>query len=526
MPASTGPTSPRLDDLSLQQLAEFFPGPSWIAAREGTCVFVNDEWRRHTGCMVSEMRELEILDWVHYEDRERVTEELVQARGREHEARFECRLRSADSEPHWFDMRLLPLRDARGHVKAWFGSCTDIQAARTAVALRAASEAQEAQLRALVSNMSEGLIVADAQGHLIDWNPAALKIHGFAATDDMRRHVSTFTRNFIVRTLEGTIVPFENWPIPRLLRGEEVRDLEVQLERLDRPQSFIMIYNGSLLRNADGSPSMVLLTIHEVTERRRKDAQIARLNAELEARVLERTLELRAANAELESFAYAVSHELRAPLRAMNGFGNALLEDCAPGLDETARGYIANILAASLSMGALVDGLLQLSRNTRGNLERQECDLSALAESVLADLARAEPLRAVKCSIEPGLRVLGDPRLIEGVLRNLLGNAWKYTARTAEPVIHFHTSQLEGQACFVVEDNGSGFALEHADKLFRPFQRLHRQDEFPGIGIGLATVQRIIHRHGGWIQARAYVGKGAQFYFTLSPTKSGDGGRS
>lgn len=252
-----------------------------------------------------------------------------------------------------------------------------------------------------------------------------------------------------------------------------------------------------------------------VAKRRQTMAEILRLNADLERRVEARTAELKAANQELDSFAYAVSHDLRAPLRAMSGFSQALVEDYGGKLDGEARVYLEQIILASKKMGELVDGLLTLSRSTRGERRHDTVDLSALAEILLGELALQEPARRVAWRVEPGLRVEGDNAMIEVVMRNLLGNAWKYTARTAEPLIRVYAEMVDGERFYCVADNGAGFAMAHAGKLFQPFQRLHRQDEFPGIGIGLATVQRIVHRHGGAIRAQGEPGKGATFCFSL-----------
>jgi signal transduction histidine kinase len=254
-----------------------------------------------------------------------------------------------------------------------------------------------------------------------------------------------------------------------------------------------------------------------VAGRQRTLQELLRLNAELERRVEARTIELTAANRELESFAYAVSHDLRAPLRAMTGFSQALAEDYGDRLDGEARVFLEQITIAVRKMGELIDGLLTLSRSTRGELRRDRLDLSALAEAILDELARGEPERRVQWQIEPRLAARGDERMIGVVLRNLLGNAWKYTAKTAEPLIRFFLRQQDGDHFFCVADNGAGFDMDHADKLFQPFQRLHRQDEFPGLGIGLATAQRIIHRHGGSLQAASAPGQGATFSFSLPP---------
>ncbi len=252
-----------------------------------------------------------------------------------------------------------------------------------------------------------------------------------------------------------------------------------------------------------------------VAARRRTLEELRRLNASLERRVAERTAELSAANRELDSFAYAVSHDLRAPLRAMSGFAQALVEDFAGQLGGEARTYLEQIALASRRMGELIDGLLTLSRSTRGGMNHDLIDLSGMARRLLADLARGEPDRTVAWEVADCLEARGDARMLEVVLSNLLGNAWKYTARTAAPRLRVYAEARGGGHWFCVADNGAGFDMAHAARLFQPFQRLHRQEEFPGMGIGLATVQRIVHRHGGRIEAHGEPGRGAVFSFTL-----------
>lgn len=253
----------------------------------------------------------------------------------------------------------------------------------------------------------------------------------------------------------------------------------------------------------------------DITQRKADEEKIREFNTSLERIVHERTAELTAANQELDAFAYAVSHDLRAPLRAMSGFAQALTEDYGAALTAEAHSYLEQINIASRKMGELIEGILVLSRITRGELRRDVVDISALATRRLEESMRAEPGRQVAVDIAPRLVARGDARMIEAALDNLLGNAWKYTGHAAAPAIRVYGEDRAGKHWTCIADNGAGFDMAHADRLFKPFQRLHRQDEFPGIGIGLATVQRIVHRHGGEIAATGVPGQGATFCFTL-----------
>jgi signal transduction histidine kinase len=253
----------------------------------------------------------------------------------------------------------------------------------------------------------------------------------------------------------------------------------------------------------------------EIQERRHAEAEVRELNQTLELRVEERTAQLSAVNRELDAFAYSVSHDLRAPLRAIDGFSQALQEDCGAQLDGTARDYLQRVRKGCTRMGHLIEDLLQLSRLTRRELERREVDLSSLANEAAGELRAGAPQRVAIFTIAPGLRASGDQTLLRAVLDNLLGNAFKFTALRPEAHIEFGSLHQDGQPVFFVRDNGAGFDMQYADKLFGTFQRLHGTEAFEGTGIGLATVQRIITRHGGRIWAEAAVDQGATFYFTL-----------
>jgi light-regulated signal transduction histidine kinase (bacteriophytochrome) len=235
----------------------------------------------------------------------------------------------------------------------------------------------------------------------------------------------------------------------------------------------------------------------------------------LEQRVRARTAQLEAANQELETFAYSVSHDLRAPLRAMNGWSLTLVEDFGAQLNDEARRHLGRVRSEAQRMGQLIDDLLQLSRVTGAPLDRGYVDLTAVARSIADNLRDMHAGRQIEFVIQPGLTASGDARLLEVALTNLLNNAAKFTGKQAEARIEVGRTEHEGQPAFYVRDNGAGFDMAYARSLFGPFQRLHSAAEFPGSGIGLATVQRIIHRHGGRVWAEAQVDQGATFYFRL-----------
>lgn len=272
---------------------------------------------------------------------------------------------------------------------------------------------------------------------------------------------------------------------------------------------------GRTIYGADGTPLRMSGICIDVTERVRLDEELKRHREHLEELVSERTAELEVANRELESFAYSVSHDLRGPLRAMAGFGAVLLEDYGEKLDEEGRGHIARIRSAAGRMSELINGLLDLSRVTRRELVRTRVDLGALAREVSEELTAGAAARTVDFEIQCPMIVHGDEQLLRSALQNLIGNALKFSSGRARARIEIGRVEAEGEPEFFVRDNGAGFESAHALKLFQPFHRLHSAEEFPGLGIGLATVQRIVARHGGRVRAEGRPGEGATFYFTL-----------
>jgi signal transduction histidine kinase len=253
----------------------------------------------------------------------------------------------------------------------------------------------------------------------------------------------------------------------------------------------------------------------EVAERRRAEVSLKKLNEELEQRVAARTSELEAANRELEAFSYSVSHDLKAPLRTIDGFAQAIEEEQDGRLDDSGKHYLRRVRTAAERMSQLIDALLNLSRQSRGDMRPSVVDMGKLAKTIAEEFAKSEPARKAAFIIPDGITVQGDAVMLRAALENLLGNAWKFTRLCESPRIEFGMERNNGSIVYFVRDNGAGFDMAYADRLFKAFQRLHSAEEFPGIGIGLATVQRIIHRHGGRIWAEGEPGKGAAFYFTL-----------
>lgn len=341
---------------------------------------------------------------------------------------------------------------------------------------------------------------------------AAVKLHELGETIVWRKAKGLDAANKVVRSNVGQNAMTLIRERIQFIKNDQVRLLSEQKDenRRQTTNTISSITVGSLLATIL-LLSCLNLYMRNSLKRSRVEEEVRHLNITLEGKLHE----IEVVNKELESFSYSVSHDLRAPLRAMAGFSNILVEDYEDKIDEAGRGYLHRIIAASDRMARLIDGILDLSRISRRQVRREEVDLSAMAEQVMAELRILEPERPAEVVIEPQLKVRGDVDLIGALMQNLLANAWKFTSKKEFTQIHFGATVKDGQTVFFIRDNGAGFDMAYAEKLFGTFQRLHTEADFKGTGVGLATVRRITHLHGGEVWAEGAVNQGATFYFTL-----------
>jgi PAS domain S-box-containing protein len=347
----------------------------------------------------------------------------------------------------------------------------------------------------IIDQIHDSVVSTDLQGHIVSWNRGAQRMFGYSKEEAIGRHISfVYPKNQHDFLLHEVIAPLKEL-------GEYEAEVRV-MKKTGEP--FYAHLSLSLQYDKSGAVIGMIGYSMDITKSKQAEDELKRKAVELEA-----------INKELAAFSYSVSHDLRAPLRAINGFSSALADDYGDIIDETGKDYLKRICAGAERMGLLIDDLLMLSRVTRDRIQWENIDLSTVAYETVEKLKLEDPQRNVTIDIQPGMTTVGDKRLLQIALDNLLGNAWKYTQKTQNPKFSFGMKTDNGKAVYFIEDNGAGFDMTYANKLFGAFQRLHSSKEFEGTGVGLATVQRIIRRHGGSIWAEAQVGKGATFYFTL-----------
>jgi PAS domain S-box-containing protein len=355
-----------------------------------------------------------------------------------------------------------------------------------------------------------GIIVGNSDGKTIEFmNPTFAKMHGY------------------------TIEVLSSWAISDLFAADCRADIVPNMQLANQMghhlwesrhihkdgHTFPVLIDVTAVKDEKGKVLYRVVNVQDITERKHNEDQILELNRDLEQRVLDRTARLESANKELDSFSYSVAHDLRAPLRSIDGYSQALKEDYEDKLDDKGKKYINYIRDGTTHMANLIEGLLQLSRYSRLEMNLESVDLSALAQEIWSRLENNNELLSYEFIIQPGLVDLADRNLITIVLTNLISNAEKFTSKTDHPLIEFGKTKINGESPFFIRDNGAGFDMSFAKNLFGAFQRMHKQSEFPGTGIGLSTVQRIINRHGGKVWAEAKINQGATFYFTLLEDK-------
>jgi PAS domain S-box-containing protein len=453
----------------------------------------------------------QVFTRVHPDDAAAVRQSIEQSARTLQPWRAEFRMVHPDGAEQWIEGQSAPVPEADGGM-LWHGAVADItERKHTELALIDS----RARLAAVFENMTEGVMLCTGEGSLIEWNAAALRMHGLDDSFARSLTIERARERFELRHLDGTLLRGSEWPLTRVMRGETLRQHELRIHSREQGWHKVFAYSGTRVDDEAGRPLFGVLQCADVSGRRAIEDEVERMNAELERRVAERTAELQAAVKELEAFSYSVSHDLRAPLRALDGFSQALIEDHGATLPADGQRYLGIIRDTAQKMGQLIDDLLEFARLGRQPLTRRPVDVGQLARHAYDGLVPQCQGRRIELSLGELPACDADPALLRQVWVNLLGNAVKYTRQRETAVIEVGHELNGGVVEYYVRDNGAGFDMRYAHKLFGVFERLHRADEFEGTGVGLAIVQRIVQRHGGRVRAHGEPGRGASFHFTL-----------
>ncbi|WP_151898969.1 PAS domain S-box protein [Nitrosospira lacus] len=510
-------TTRRRAEFALRESEERFrtivntiPQLAWIAEADGSRSWYNQRWYGYTGTTPEEMEGLGWQKVHHPEMLPKVMERWTSATAAGKAFDMEFPLRGADGQFRIFLTRAEPLRNVEGRVTQWFGTNTDVNEQRLGEKAR---REVERRFEVVMGNMSEGLIISDLAGQPLHWNPAALKMHDIGDTEEMPLNHHTFAQLYELSSVEGIALPFDQWPLTRILRGEHLQDLELRIGRVDRDWERIFSYSGALSHYGDDK-ELAFLIIKDITERKNAEDALWDAKVNLEHKVDERTAQLLAKSKEMENFCYSVSHDLRAPLRGIDGYSRLLLEEYHDQFDEEGRNFLINVRTATKHMTNLIDDLLAYSRLERRGVSRTAIELSSFVSNLL-DQYQARS-RNVRLTVEVSdFHVSVDPDGLAIALRNLIDNAFKFSGYASEPAIEIRAQAASSDCVLSVRDNGIGFDMRFYDKIFEIFQRLHRAEEYPGTGIGLAMVHKAMERIGGRVWAESQPGAGATFFLAL-----------
>ena len=500
----------RASEARFRTIVNTIPQLAWIAETDGSRTWYNQRWYDYTGTTPEE-----VLGWgwqkVH--DPEllpQVIKRWNEAIAAEQPLDMEVPLRGVDGKFRIFLTRAEPLRNEEGQVVQWFGTNTDVNDQRLG---EEAQRETEKRLQVVMEHMSEGLIISDFSRNLLHWNPAALRMHQIDNAEEVLGNLHIFAQSYELSTPEGSIVPIDQWPLTRIVRGEHLHDLELRIKRLDKEWLKIFSYSGTVL-HYEGSKELAFLTIKDITERKQSEEALRDAKINLEYKVNERTAQLLAKSRELENFCYSVSHDLRAPLRGIAGYSRLLLENYYERFDEEGRSFLTNVRAATRHMTDLIEDLLSYSKLERRKLSSTVISLPAFISKVLAQFE--DSLKNVRLTVSvDDFHVRADPDGLAIALRNLVDNALKFSQHVPEPTIEIRAWTSDDNCILCVRDNGIGFDMRFYDKIFEIFQRLQRAEEYPGTGIGLAMVQKAMERMRGRVWAESQVGTGAVFYLQL-----------